>query len=430
MKTRECFFIILCLIFVLQLFGCQQKDKEKIEEETEETSSICVLLDYDYNSWNSDSMNKIVTQQGVKRTIKASGGPSNIEFKYVPSNGVEREEFLINLRVEIMAGKGPDVFLCSAYTSDNTDGVIEPIFKFPQQAMRNHVFLPLDAYIKDAQFMEWNRLTPVIMDAGNYEGVQYLLPTGYTMYLTYYKGDDFHHKHSKVMTWDEMTNGELELKKAAIGDTSVFCGNIFFPFADFDRDCICFTEAELLDLMKKWKNVFREVSQDKDEKDYFDGCLAVGFENNADRKVFKKDDVLTMVPVYSVQGGYKATVTSFAAINANTKRPEDAFFVVDYWLSEECQSSEVYGYFLRGHGVPSLEGLMTEEKPCDGWSMSKENYDEYCNLRDSIVSADFNTSMDIEFRELLSEVRGNPTASIESLVHKKYMTMQMMIGES
>ena len=47
-------------------------------------------------------------------------------------------------------------------------------------------------------------------------------------------------------------------------------------------------------------------------------------------------DELTLVPVFSRSGGYYAVITSFAGINVNTKRPDDAFFVVDYIMSKDC----------------------------------------------------------------------------------------------
>ena len=435
--------LVFCFFVMIQLYGCQESLKNDDVKENDEIiqQPLCVLLDFDYNSWKSDSMNTVLSNweqtcneekvRGFKEILKGKGGPTDITLKYVPSEGTERETFLSNLRIEIMAGKGPDVFLCNSYISENENEISEPIFKFPQKAMKNHVFLPLNSYIEKAQFMEWEKLTSVVMDAGSHENIQYLLPTGYTLYITCYKNKEFQHDHSQTMTWNDMVNDKYELKQAVIADTSVFCGNIFSPLADYSSDCLSFTEEDLQDLVLNWKNTREEMTKHQEETtDSFDGILSIEFDRNADRKIFSKDDGLTMIPVYSVQGGYSAKVTSFAAINANTKRPEDSFFIIDYWLSEECQTSEVYGNFLRGRGIPSLEGVMTEECPCNGWKMSQENYEELCNLRDNIKAADFSTPIDMALRDLLGGVRENEKQTIESSVHKGYMTMQMIIGES
>lgn len=79
-----------------------------------------------------------------------------------------RDQQLQRLRTEILAGKGPDIFLTDVYNHVVGDAEIGkwgvegkgPLFNFPAQAMKNRLFLPLDDYIAQAQFMEFDQLTP------------------------------------------------------------------------------------------------------------------------------------------------------------------------------------------------------------------------------------------------------------------------------
>ena len=74
--------------------------------------------------------------------------------------------------------------------------------------------------------------------------------------------------------------------------------------------------------------------------EHFTTGLCVNFINLPDANVtyydsshhgsLRADDVFTMVPAYSSQGGYGAYITSFAAINRNTDKPEEAFLLLDY----------------------------------------------------------------------------------------------------
>lgn len=45
-----------------------------------------------------------------------------------------------------------------------------------------------------------------------------------------------------------------------------------------------------------------------------------------------------MQPLYNTEGGVSAGITSYVCVNRNTKRPEDAFQVVDFLFKTEVQS--------------------------------------------------------------------------------------------
>lgn len=81
--------------------------------------------------------------------------------------------------------------------------------------MINGVFLPLNDYIENAQLMEFEKLEPGVMSAGQYDGEQYILPLSYTMPLTMYNADEVQDTASKTMTWDQMFEGEAYLRHAA-----------------------------------------------------------------------------------------------------------------------------------------------------------------------------------------------------------------------
>ena len=129
-----------------------------------------------------------------------------------------------------------------------------------------------------------------------------------------------------------------------------------------------------------------------------------------------------------------ATVKSFAGINANTKHPEDAFFVVDYLLGEECQRSKLYAYMTVDQAVPILEGLMTHGT---GVSSGNDNiivpdnfYEQFCAIRDSISFADFATPLDYEMQQLYVDLLEDPDKPREKAIHDAYMRMNMMLAES
>lgn len=87
--------------------------------------------------------------------IAELGGPENIKLEFPPKCGDERDAYMTALRTEIMAGKGPDVFVAlSGYGNHWDDPSLsrlcreDALFRFPKQAMERNIFLPLDEYYR------------------------------------------------------------------------------------------------------------------------------------------------------------------------------------------------------------------------------------------------------------------------------------------
>lgn len=454
MANLLCLFMCICFLSNT-LTGCNQRINQNNTNDTSiETEPIRILIDVDFGSnirspQVKQSLEKYIeTDEGydsLKKTICDLGGPSEIILEYPPISGDERDAYLTSLRTEILAGKGPDVFICMtgpAYVMDLSqmiDGAVsgnwvDPVFGFPQQAMKHNLFLCLDEYIPKFRYTDWDSLTPVVMKAGKYNQKQYLLPLSFTLPVTLFKKTDVQHDYSKDLTWYDMANAGPELRAASALDSSIYFGNALMPLANTSKDELAFTEEELYSFITKKIDLEREAISDKGLPDYSEKYLSVGFTDTLDKKTFPGDEPLTMVPLYSAKGGYGATITSFAAVNANTSSPDDAAFIIDYILSEECQRSILYSYITYGRSVPTLEGLMQQENGVfDGsssWNIPANVYDEFCDLRDNIAWAEFETILNVELQKLYKDILDNKNASVETLVHDAYMRMSMEMAES
>ena len=238
-----------------------------------------------------------------------------------------------------MAGKGPDVFVClsgfGAHYFENDTGFCfeESLFRFPQQAMERNMFLPLDDYIEKAQFMEWDKLTPIVMEAGKNEHGQLLLPMTYTMPLGYYRSADVEYRlEDTSLTWDDMLSGGPETLLQAANISESHQSAALAPIADYEKDQLALTEEELLEYVTSRMDARGRLGE-MDLPECSNGLL---HPNNWFDEENGASDELTLVPVFSRSGGYYAVITSFAGINVNTKRPDDAFFVVDYIMSKDC----------------------------------------------------------------------------------------------
>ena len=100
----------------------------------------------------------------------------NIEIEVVPFGKDEgdRDTFIDQLRVEIMAGKGPDVFLLPTTRFTN-----EVVFNDLELSMQNGIFREISAYYDADEELHKEELNQTVMDAGTYGEARYILPLRY-----------------------------------------------------------------------------------------------------------------------------------------------------------------------------------------------------------------------------------------------------------
>ncbi|MBQ1985656.1 MAG: extracellular solute-binding protein [Clostridia bacterium] len=345
--------------------------------------------------------------------------PIELEIEYIPEyiegGNIERETTISRLRTEIMSGKGPDIFLMGS-----NDREIEPLFIVPEKNMVNGAFLPLNDYIENAEFMEFDKLVPGIMSAGQYDGEQYILPLTYTMPLTFYNQDEVHHTASKKMTWEQMLEGEDYLRNAAYAfcpdeDTYLigpFLLNSFGQIADYKNDKLLLTEDELLKRTE-------ELIALEHERFYSEGTaselptnwqihLSYGFERfvkwrgvppesaffdeETAAELPPLEDPYTIVPMYSDDGGVMATILTYAAINANTKQPEKAFYVLDYLFGLKSQQSSSVFQLTCVDAIPVHMDLLQEAYPLTyigTYNLHEGTYKALREVQENITGAAF-----------------------------------------
>lgn len=184
MKRKTMAIVICFSCFALLLFFCNPYESN-ISNNSTYSQPLRILIDIDYGSRikspkveEAIKTYKVVDDKrySLNGWIKEIGGPHEIEFDFLPTNGTEREIALTKLRTELMAGKGPDVFVClsePSFVVDNytttVNGMLNgsweyPVFNYPQQAIARNMFLNLEPYKKNFHYTHWDKLTSVILE--------------------------------------------------------------------------------------------------------------------------------------------------------------------------------------------------------------------------------------------------------------------------
>ena len=333
--------------------------------------------------------------------------------------------------------------------------------------MENGLFLPLDEYMENnTRFAEWDKLTKPVLDAGrNDRDGQAIIPLAYTMPVRIYKKEDVDLDLTGASyTWDDMIhNPEIAPFAARFADcteaillddgsTSTWRQTEYLPYilgqtANFKEEELSFTEEELLYYVNYMLDSAKtDIPVTEPPLSY-----STDLRGNCTSEIAKElngsvTDDITMIPMYTKDGGVSAMITAWAAINRNTDKPEEAFTVIDLLLSENTQrNQDIWEYFIENGGdIPLHEDLLHPDKPfrnSDGFTFKNEShFEEFCEVRSQITEAQFRNPFTAEISYLidhcyygLNGIDGGPEfgafTTVEEEVHKTFEKMQRMLKE-
>lgn len=423
-KLLLLFLLVLILIFSP---GCSNTERintngtyTQVHAESAKKSSgpkaVSILVDLIDGGGPPDAITKTLNE------VPGYGKDFIYKIETIPQIGEDRDSAITRVRTEILAGKGPDLFLCSQKIYGVNAGPEEmPLFKFPVQSMSNHIFLPLDGYIDEAQYIDWNSLQPVVMDAGRNEEGQQIIPLAYTFQVTLFDNSYTPNTHFPI-TWEQMTeDSDPNIRVSANGLTYNIIGNL----ADYSKDVPSFSEEELLGWVTKKYDTWQTIPEDSRNAP----CVIIDQRFLADPSInisLSGKQEYTMIPVFNISGGVTADITTFAAINRNAQHPDEAFQIIDFLLNPEVQqTSTLFQY--RMEGLPVYTGTGSSDAPLNSyWQMNEVNYEAVSAIQEQINVANFPGPLEACIWDVAwfnKEIR-------EKSAHEQYVLMQMLLAES
>ena len=441
--------VVLCILLVCTVFaGCKNSSPEEIDAPKNSSPAassgkpLRLCADFGLKGVNPSGGQEYALETFL-RSVADRGGPTDIEIELIPGSGSERQTALNRIRVELMSGQGPDIFIANCADS-NSALAGQALFQFPEQAMKRGLFLKLDDYIENAQFMEWDKLTPAVMDAGRTEDGQYLLPLSYSFPLSIFLADDVQ-PYPVSTTWAQVAEGNdpiLSTSMDPLLDAFLMLGHEYNYFsytwkelADYDSETLLISEEELLQRAKEVISL-RENGADtpfphfRSVMDHYllSSNVISSPELNEAWQGITRSDSMTMIPLYCDQGGAVAAVHTFAGINANTERSEDAFFVLDVlFLADLHKNLSLYDIWTMGE-MPVHEGV--------SFGQPENVLTAFGEARSQIVSARFVTPLDALINNVLYEYqwrKSNENATeedLDELLRAAYSDMKKVLDES
>lgn len=264
---KKLWAILLTLLMVLNLFSCGRPREPQVSEtppepraeESEMKGTLKVLSERFCWNWGVSSIefshfsspreniaNVLFYFQEIHPDVK-------VEIEYLPTNQEEREAYIKQRRVSMMAGKEvPDVYLMPTPSLTEISNSTMPLFADVEQVMRNNWFADISGLYNGDTDLHTEELNQAVMDAGTVGGARYVLPLGYNIpvYITRRDlldkaGIDRERLNSGI---DDMIDTFLELREQ--GDPSWAASSYFadsMGLSLLPRLCDYDTEEALID---------------------------------------------------------------------------------------------------------------------------------------------------------------------------------------
>lgn len=205
--------------------------------------------------------------------------------------------------------------------------------------MYSEIFLPLDTYMEQAEYMHPDAWNQAVLSAGRTDEGQLLLPLYYRYSACAFHVSDV--SSDLPSSWEEWLTCEDRTiaKNTAFAPTLVF-QDIFGRMADYQNNALLITEDDITARAEEAVSYGEKGLLVEDGGD----ALAFGSIGSSFFTKLAQDKTGHVIFAYPcIDGGIAAGVTKYAAISRNTAQHEKAFSLLDVLFSDEL----MFGYGFR-----------------------------------------------------------------------------------
>lgn len=443
---------IFLLSSLLLLVGCSKTEKNivyhntLVENEIQETimSSISIepaeltIVTESYSIQSSE-------EEQIRALINDFNDNHNTKIRRIilPSKPDARESALQNMKTDIEAGQGPDIFLLPTEKTFDSVGleILEPLFPDLNLAMRSGMFADISSLYEQDAFMSEDfhadGLNQTVLNTGVVNGFRYLLPLQYDYPVAYVNGSV--PELAGLESLDEILDacrlsGKMEIVSYAFPDSERFLLSILPDMMDYESLHVGMEPEELAEYLQAytrwmasweeqrgfamggWIDSYTPVSYwaNRGTWVYF-GCLDDAMLETAMARVSNVD--LKILPVTSQDGRLTAKVTFYGAVSANCQAPNLAYEFLRQFLLEQHQW-ETADYAQRSVEDSNRYGwpVRTMGAVTNGFDMVKEKFDTFNRDNEEFLTAIANlhlTDADVPILEVPLDGAYLPPSTLE-----------------
>ncbi len=392
-KKMKALLIYICVLVLLlsSLSGCgaASEEMDTAPEKVDATQENAETTSEDKELWvlslNSGT-GRII--QSIAKQFEEENPDVTIRITHGPENGEETDVWLEQLRTQIMAGEGPDLFLLPA-ENISAASPIQDVNQF----MRAGLCLDITDYYDKDEELPKSGFANAVMDTGVVDGTRYVLPLWFNFPVIY---ADVQQLKAHDLTVEDLQNGissladlSQTLEPGAIDSDygewffNLYWMNLLSQLIDYEAQEVILEKAELVAYLEDYRAlaaygisfsryttaISSYVGSDsfwtKNGQYIFLGTLG-GLVPNS--RIAKAEGIeLAVIPMRASDGSLIANISYYGAIGANTKHPDVAYEFLRQFLLEQTQwkptleDSLEFGWpvLLEGSG-PALDAAILD----------------------------------------------------------------------
>ncbi len=420
----------VALLFLLGLIGCAAGGLAGAKMEKTTELALCV------DPWAYQYVGRaIVAFKMQNRDVKVKVTILPDVYDGTEYNPEEREMALSQLRTQVMAGTGPDLFILQ------TDPTMRlpALFQDVEKAIRGGVFCDVAPLFRQAEISMDDFIAPV-MAAGQVNGKQYIVPLRYQVYGV------MTNDTTRSILGEQAFNSPAAMLEGvrAMADTPgmgpVFSHSWqslyylsrdpFYPMSpqpvDYDAQTAHVDTPLLRDILETCKSVYEKKSVTADArqldisqgywKDYAPSDAYFNFfgyldEIATEAYLSEKQAGLAphLEPFPSEDGGARGTISLYAGIRANSANKYNAVNLLNTLLSAEYQTKPYEMPPIWDYGWPVRRGVLEQY-------LKMYMYDGRFELIDLTVGSECWMVTNFQFENFLSEESVNNFLAVESKI--------------
>lgn len=315
MKKSKRIVLSICMIVVwmVSIAGCGKERSQGKEKE------LVVLTDT-YLKSPADYMADFFMKKHPDIKVRVE--------MLVDDSAEERTADLKKWNTQILAGKGPDVYLLSTIspTALYENGMEETLLSNANKAMQSGAFAALTSYMEKDSFWKESNYNKNILEAGKYDGKQYVLPISCQYFgLT----------GTEEGVIPDIENIE-ELREYSINPYA-----FILVSAEWMQPAVNYEEGKVLFDKEKWSKFAADcVKADIEEENYEEGSDSFTISRIEERL---SPEVKECIALPNLNGKKMAAVEQYGAIGMSSDYKEEAYEFLMLFLNDEYEKAKQEG---------------------------------------------------------------------------------------
>ena len=273
-----------------------------------------------------------------------------IKVKVLPSKEEGRDSEIQKLQTQIMAGKGADVYLLD--TSPDAAEMKTELFANPYQTMQSGVLAPLDKYMETDSYWEDTTYNEKILNAGQYDGKQYMIPLSCYYYVLSGTNDIENITGDTLGEWLEQAEqlDDSGLKEAINGSLYLTSGRWFQPAADYEAQQVLFDKEKWATFAKTYMRFRQEEIPDAADN------MEEQYQIQPVRSFIGGEEAFAKI-IPDLEGRKMASIMTYGAVGMSSDQKEEAYEFLMLFLNDKIkeEGSENVDQVLSGSAGIAVE---------------------------------------------------------------------------